>query len=476
MLESRMVASARREAGVDRGDRRAAGAHLLADALVDQHVGIDRDADGEHDAGDAGQRQRRVEQRQHAEDHRDVDRDRDVGEQAEQAVGHQHEDDHHAPRRRKTTVLPLAIEVLAEAGADGALLDDGERRRQRAGAQQDGEVVGALHGEVAGNLPEPPRIGSRITGAEITSLSSTMANGLPTFSCVTWAKLRAPRGVEAEGDDRLAGALVEAGLRVGQVLARDEDALLDHVRLPWFLAGAVEHFVVRRHVGPAAPAPAARLTSTMRKSSLAVLPSSSFSRVGSCRPGTCTRMRSVPWRWINGSTVPSSLTRRSMIWIDCSTACRMRSTIAGSVTVSRISRCRHRDVERALAGGAEDAAERLRQLAQLGERRLDLVAPRGCAPRRCCRGPPGRCSRRARRAARAARRRAALRSFSLRTALVSTSSRMCEPPCRSSPSTTWRCAHFGQLCTVFSEKKFGTANRQTTSAVSTIAVAFHRVK
>ncbi len=40
--------------------------------------------------------------------------------------------------------------------------------------------------------PEPPRIGSRITGAEITSLSSTMAKGLPTFSCVTWANLRAP--------------------------------------------------------------------------------------------------------------------------------------------------------------------------------------------------------------------------------------------------------------------------------------------
>ena len=40
--------------------------------------------------------------------------------------------------------------------------------------------------------PEPPRIGSRITGAEITSLSSTMANGLPTFCCVTSANLRAP--------------------------------------------------------------------------------------------------------------------------------------------------------------------------------------------------------------------------------------------------------------------------------------------
>src|SRR5712671_8101382 len=53
---------------------------------------------------------------------------------------------------------------------------------------------------------------------------------------------------------------------------------------------------------------------------------------------------------------------------------------------------------------------------------------------------------------------------------------MCEPPCRSRPSTRWRCAHFGQPLTVASGKKFGTAQRHTTSAVSVIASAFHRVK
>ena len=40
--------------------------------------------------------------------------------------------------------------------------------------------------------PEPPRIGSRMTGADITLLSSTIANGRPTFSWVAWANLRAP--------------------------------------------------------------------------------------------------------------------------------------------------------------------------------------------------------------------------------------------------------------------------------------------
>src|SRR5882724_1750981 len=40
--------------------------------------------------------------------------------------------------------------------------------------------------------PDPPRIGSRMMGADKTSLSNTIANGLPTFSCVTWPKRRAP--------------------------------------------------------------------------------------------------------------------------------------------------------------------------------------------------------------------------------------------------------------------------------------------
>ncbi len=40
--------------------------------------------------------------------------------------------------------MPARIEVGAEAGTDRALFDDVERRRQRTGAKQDGEVVGRL--------------------------------------------------------------------------------------------------------------------------------------------------------------------------------------------------------------------------------------------------------------------------------------------------------------------------------------------
>ena len=41
-------------------------------------------------------------------------------------------------------------------------------------------------------MPEPPRIGWRMLGAEITLSSSTIANGLPTLSWVILPNLRAP--------------------------------------------------------------------------------------------------------------------------------------------------------------------------------------------------------------------------------------------------------------------------------------------
>ena len=52
--------------------------------------------------------------------------------------------------------------------------------------------VGGLDGEAARDRAVPPRIGSRMTGAERTTLSRMIANGLPTFSWVTRAKRRLP--------------------------------------------------------------------------------------------------------------------------------------------------------------------------------------------------------------------------------------------------------------------------------------------
>ncbi len=54
---------------------------------------FDRHADGEDDAGDARQGQRRAEQDHRGEDEQNVHREREIGEHAEDAVGRDHVDD-----------------------------------------------------------------------------------------------------------------------------------------------------------------------------------------------------------------------------------------------------------------------------------------------------------------------------------------------------------------------------------------------
>ena len=97
-LASRMVPEARVVAGRDRCLRRQAGSQFLAYSFVDQHVGVDRHADGQRDAGQARQRQRRAEEGHHRDHHQQVEQHRDVGDQAEHAVIDQEEDQHEAER------------------------------------------------------------------------------------------------------------------------------------------------------------------------------------------------------------------------------------------------------------------------------------------------------------------------------------------------------------------------------------------
>ena len=85
--------------------------------------------------------------------------------------------------------------------------------------------------------------------------------------------------------------LVERRLRIDEVLAGNDDAVLDQIR---------HRRIVLRYmtVEPAGGRPlSASCTgidwSTIWKVSLAVWPRISFRRCGSCRPGTWTRMRSV---------------------------------------------------------------------------------------------------------------------------------------------------------------------------------------
>ena len=59
--------------------------------------------------------------------------------------------------------------------------------------------------------------------------------------------------------------------------------------------------------------------------SFAVWPITASSSSAEPMPGTCTRIRSAPWRWIDGSRVPVSSTRRRMISRLC---CMVRASIA----------------------------------------------------------------------------------------------------------------------------------------------------
>ena len=209
--------------------------------------------------------------------------------------------------------------VGAEVGADRALLQHLERRRQGAGAQQQRQVAGLLRGEAAGDAGrEPPRIGSRMTGALITLSSSTMANGLPTFSRVTSPKRRAP----TESNRKL----TTGSPSLERAAARRSGSPPTMTRLRTSVSAAAGRRTAsrlgRQQLEPAGsaagrrPPPAARVDQTeghLRGRGRAAC----LMRSGSSTPGSCTRMRSSPWRWIVGSRVPVSSMRRRTISIDC---------------------------------------------------------------------------------------------------------------------------------------------------------------
>ena len=135
---------------------------------------------------------------QHRQQQHHVQRQRHVGEQAEQAVAQDHEQRHQAQARQRRIAAGLD-RIRAQFGADGAFFQDLQRRRQRAGAQQDGQVVGVLGGEAAGDAARAAQDRrSGCTGALITFLSSTMAKRWPTCWLGDVAELLGAHAVEAE--------------------------------------------------------------------------------------------------------------------------------------------------------------------------------------------------------------------------------------------------------------------------------------
>ena len=132
-----------------------AGPELLADALEDEHVGVDRHADGEGDARDAGQGQGGAEGGHAGEQHEEVQGEGDVGDEAGQPVVHEHEEEDDGGRDRDGRAAP-ADGVGAERRPHRALLEDLNGSGQRPRPQDDGEVGGLLGGEAAADLARCP--------------------------------------------------------------------------------------------------------------------------------------------------------------------------------------------------------------------------------------------------------------------------------------------------------------------------------
>src|SRR5262249_29478811 len=118
-------------------------------------------------------------------------------------------EDHHQERARDRGVLAGLDRIEAKPGSDDALLDHRELCRQCAGAEQDGKVVGALDGEITGDLTRPAedrfadhrRRYHFVIEYDGEGTSDIVLRGAP--------ELARAGAVELEVDDRLAGALIE---------------------------------------------------------------------------------------------------------------------------------------------------------------------------------------------------------------------------------------------------------------------------
>src|SRR5215469_8539079 len=207
--------------------------------------------------------------------------------------------------------------VGAEVGADSAFLENRDRRRQCSRPQQQREIARRLHRKAAGDdaaaaedrLTDDRRADHFVIEHDSEGLADILAR------CV--AKAFGPGSVEAETDHRL--AVLKGRLGVDEGVAADHHALAYDVG---GRSGAAppallrrQNLIARRQL--AAPRVFERDGRVDKlKGELAVRPNSALTCSGLSTPGSWTRMRSDPSRWIVGSLVPVSSMRRRMISID----------------------------------------------------------------------------------------------------------------------------------------------------------------
>ena len=134
------------EAFVDRRAHRLAAIELLANALEDQHVRVDRDTDREHEAGETGQREHRVEAGERGERVQHVQRETADREQLRRSGS----STSMITTTSATAMAParnaLVDRVLTEARTDAVNFRDAKRHGKRAGAQHEREILRVARG------------------------------------------------------------------------------------------------------------------------------------------------------------------------------------------------------------------------------------------------------------------------------------------------------------------------------------------
>src|SRR5215831_9711813 len=216
---------------------------------------------------------------------------------------------------------------------------------------------------------------------------------------------------------------------------------------------------------------------TSWKVSRAVLPISSLSGAVSNKPGTCTRMRSLPWRTICASVVPVKSTRRRTVSIAALMASVMRCCRPASVGAMMIT-------PPSALRTSRSVPEKPRMMLPVGcARPLSSLraasASSGLATRTCSAlltmPMPATTILASRRRLRASSRNVS--SQSLRTSAVSMDSSRWAPPRRSRPRLIWALGkNHGQPATVSLAKKLGITRTMPSTTLSTMAICFQRVK
>ena len=217
---------------------------LLADALEDQHVRVDRDADRQHESGEPGQREGEPEPREPGEREDDVQGQRGHGQHTRQPVV-RHHDQHDEGDADDSGADTVADRVLAERRADGALFDDRERGGERPRLEHQRQVLGVLQRLCAqfdlSALPDlafdDRRLPLHPAVEDDRHIVVHVAAGLALEDAPP-----APR--QHEVHHRLVGERVACGLRVLEVFTRDDRLVLPGVQRAVAAAGT------RQHLGP----------------------------------------------------------------------------------------------------------------------------------------------------------------------------------------------------------------------------------